>query len=88
MPYAVTNYYNIPIKGFDTYATTSHNENVVAVGYDPIGITYDPIHRTMYVTNSDSNKVSVINTSTNTVTGNYATGAKNATEIEYDTIPP
>ena len=44
----------------------------IAVGQSPIGIAYDPVNNLLYVTNSGSNNVSVIDASTNQVVGSIA----------------
>ena len=42
---------------------------VTTVGNGPIEIAFDSVHNRMYVTNSDDNTVSVIDTATNAVIG-------------------
>ena len=81
----------VPPVGRPSYVTVinSITNNVIRnipVGLDPFGIAYDPIYHTMYVANSGSNTVSIINTTTNSVIGNPVTGDNNATGIAYDPI--
>ncbi len=48
------------------------------------GMTYDPIHETMYVANIEPNTVSVINTTTNSVIGNPIPAGKQPQLAAYD----
>jgi YVTN family beta-propeller protein len=48
-----------------------------------MAIAFDPTHKRMYVTNADSESVSVIDTNTNTVTSEIALG--DAFAIAFDT---
>jgi YVTN family beta-propeller protein len=50
------------------------------------GITYDPIHKTMYVANIEPNTVSVINTTTNSVIGSPIPAGKQPQIAAYDPI--
>jgi YVTN family beta-propeller protein len=50
------------------------------------GITYDPIHKTMYVANIEPNTVSVMNTTTNGVIGNPIPAGKQPQIAAYDPI--
>src|SRR5438128_202721 len=59
----------VPPVGRPSYVTvinTTTNNVIrnIPVGLDPFGIAYDPIYHTMYVANSGSNTVSIINTTT------------------------
>ena len=50
------------------------------------GMTYDPIHKTMYVANIEPNTVSVINTTTNSVIGNPIPAGKQPQSAAYDPV--
>ena len=70
-------------------STTTNSTSVSTVtvsGKGTGGIAYDPIHQTMFVANSGSNTVSIINTTTNSVIANPVTGDNNATGIAYEPI--
>jgi YVTN family beta-propeller protein len=60
----------------------------IEVGIGPSDITYDPIHQTMYVANSQSGTVSVIDTTQNppAVTGIPITVGTGPVFIAYDPI--
>lgn len=53
-------------------------------GNSPFGMAYDPKNERMYVTNSESNTVSVIDTDTNTVLGNPIKVGTSPKGIAYD----
>lgn len=55
----------------------------IPVGSEPADIAYDPDNGNLYVANYGSNSVSVINGSTNTVTGNISVGS-GPMRIAYD----
>ena len=50
------------------------------------GMTYDPIHKTMYVANIEPNTVSVINTTTNSIIGNPIPAGKQPQLAAYDPV--
>ncbi len=58
--------------------------NVDIDGNAPNGMAYDPKNKRIYVTNSESNTVSVIDTNTNTVLGNPIRVGMNPKGIAYD----
>ena len=73
---------NLPIAPVDN----SSNDTVIAnisVGSNPGGIAYDSSNGCVYVTNFNSNSVSVINGATNTVIANISVGS-NPLGIAYD----
>src|SRR2546430_632398 len=75
------------VSNSTTTNSTSVPSRVITLGDNTAGgIAYDPIYHTMYVANSGSNTVSIINTTTNSVIGNPVTGDNNATGIAYDPI--
>ena len=59
--------------GLNTIAIIDGSTNTVnehlTVGSHPFGVAYDSTHKRMYITNSFSNDVSVVNATTNTVIG-------------------
>ena len=58
--------------------------NVEVDGNAPFGMAYDPKNERIYVTNSESNTVSVIDTNTNSVLGNPIKVGMTPKGIAYD----
>jgi YVTN family beta-propeller protein len=56
------------------HAISSSDVTSIAVGYRPTGIAYNPENGNMYVVNSGSNSVSVIDSDTNRVISEIPVG--------------
>jgi YVTN family beta-propeller protein len=55
--------------------TNDFEGTAISVGSIPFGIAHNPTNNNMYVSNADSNTVSVINSTTNSVIDTIPTGS-------------
>jgi YVTN family beta-propeller protein len=93
-PFNISESRPVSIYVIDT-TTNSVVGSPIPVGGDPQDIAYDPVNKKMYVTGSDpngsrikhdTNKVSIIDTTTNTVVGSPIPVGKFALDIAYDPV--
>ena len=82
----ITSFYLIFVIGTveQLFAMQTMTSNVEVDGNAPFGMAYDPKNERIYVTNSESNTVSVIDTNTNSVLGNPIKVGMTPKGIAYD----